>query len=148
MFREVMAVGVMHLTIRSRIGPFRTDERKRKCRTSAVKSSKNKQREALSGAILSEGDASLTLEANFQVRSLRPTRRVRVASRMTQLARLGRANRWPGRSAYWGTPAEHRRAREVVGVAESDPKLPPHFSQSHHPIYGMVRPAAYRQYLL
>jgi hypothetical protein len=37
------------------------------------------------------------------------------------MARLGRADRSPGRSAYWGTPAERRRAREVVGVAESDP---------------------------
>src|SRR5207245_3859955 len=27
----------------------------------------------------------------------------------------------PYGSAYWGTPAAHRRATEVVGVAESDP---------------------------
>jgi hypothetical protein len=77
------------------------------------------------------------LEANFQVRSLRPSRRVRVASRMTQLARLGRANRWPGRSAYWGTPAEHRRAREVVGVAESDPTLPSAAPAEHGSYLGI-----------
>src|SRR5260370_23734669 len=45
-------------------------------------------------------------------------------------------------SANWGAPAARTRAREVVGVAESDPKLSSHFSQSHHPIYGMLGPSA------
>jgi len=30
----------------------------------------------------------------------------------------------PYGSAYWGAPAAHTRAREVVGAAESDPNRP------------------------